>query len=330
MSAETAAQFSVPQDSLGRRFSSLRLSLTARCNFACRYCVADARSPRSLTDELTADEMSSALRLLVQLGIEKLRITGGEPLLSDHLLPVLQAAVQLPLRDIALTTNGALLADRLPLLAQNGVGRINLSLDTLDADRFRRMSRSNSLDRVLAGLEQALDEGISLKINTVLMRGQNEGDILPLLEFSAERGIEQRYIELMRMGHLYQNRSWRESFVGRDEILAAIAERWEFAPLPTPADATAQRWQLENGAIFGIIANESAPFCSGCDRLRLTADGKLYGCISSHNGISLRPLLRLPEAEALRQLSDVLSIALRDKSPQRFRGGVSVMKILGG
>ena len=319
-----------PVDDLGRRFGSLRLSLTARCNFACSYCVPDAKRLLPAKSELRAPEFAHLLQLLLARGIDRLRITGGEPLLSDELLPLLDRIEDWPFSDKALTSNGTLLAGCAEALATRGIGRINLSLDSLDAERFRRMSRGGDLERTLKGLQAALAAGMRVRVNCVLVRGENDGEILPLLDFCAAKGVELRFIELMRMGHLHADERWRQLLVPQAEILATVARQYSFQPAPTEARATARRWRLDGGAHFGIIANSSQPFCAGCDRLRLTSNGLLYGCIGSAEGFDLRPLLDLPEEQAQERLDWLLGRALATKSRRRFDGQVTVMKFLGG
>ena len=321
----------VPVDDMGRRFASLRLSLTARCNFACQYCVPDARRLVAADAELSVDEMVRAVELLVQRGIVKLRITGGEPLLSAKLEPLLQRLADLPFEDRALTSNGALLADKMPILVRGGIKRVNVSLDSLQPDRFARLSRGGDLRAVLAGIDSALAAGLKVRVNTVLMRGENDGEILPLLKYGAEKNLEVRFLELMQMGHLHGSPVWRQQWIGQDEILDRIGEEYRIEPARAPTDATARRWRiLGTGSHFGIIANTSAPFCAGCDRLRLTSDGYLYGCISSSERLPLRPILSQPMAIAQVQLDDLLSRALRVKSRSGFDGERTVMKFLGG
>lgn len=321
----------MPVDALGRNFGSLRLSLTAQCNFACYYCVPTAKRLLPARLEMSAAEFARALQLLVQLGIRRLRITGGEPLLSQQLEPFLALTRDVPLQDRALTSNGVFLADKVPMLVEHGIQRLNLSLDSLEPDCFRKLSRGGCLNDVLQGLQVALDAGLTVRINTVPVRGYNDGEIISLLAFCAERSIEIRFIELMQMGHLHGAENWRQLVVDRAELLTIIGSAHEITAVASGKHATAQRWRVEQtGAHFGIIANASAPFCAGCDRLRLTSNGMLYGCISSAESFAMRDLLPLPDAQALGLLRERLGLALDTKSPTRFGGQVTVMKFLGG
>ena len=318
-------------DAHGRRFRNLRISLTAACNYACTYCVPNGKRLQAAVSELSAEEMGRAVELLIEAaGIEKLRITGGEPLLSpkfDALLPVVMA---LPLEDVSITTNGQLLPRKAGLIIDAGVRRINISLDTLDANGFRAIARSGDLATVLNGIEQMLDAGIRVKVNMVPMRTRNANQILPMLDYCFERGIELRFIELMKMGHLRAGNQYLQDFYGMDEILEAIGQHYEFTRTDAPFDSTAARFEVPGRGVFGIIANESEPFCSTCTRLRLSSDGWLYGCLSNARRHDLRPVLEQPRLQSLARLRQLLTRALGDKQSVSFRGEVTVMKFIGG
>ena len=319
-------------DRQGRRFRNLRISLTAACNYACTYCVPDGKRLVAAQDELSAEAMVRGVAYLIEAaGIERLRITGGEPLVSPKLDMLLRGVSQLGLADISLTTNGQLLARKLPLLLESGIRRLNVSLDTLDADAFRTIARGGDLATVLAGMEEALAAGLSIKVNMVPLRGQNLDQVLPLLDYCLERGFELRFIELMRMGHLARpGNSFVQQFVGMPELLATIGERHAFSQADAPLDATALRYQIPGMGFFGVIANESVPFCRTCSRLRLSSTGWLHGCLSSSNRHYVGDLLDKPRHEALPALQGLLVKALGDKQEIAFSGGVTVMKIIGG
>ncbi|TWC39022.1 cyclic pyranopterin phosphate synthase [Pseudomonas sp. SJZ079] len=319
-------------DRQGRRFRNLRISLTAACNYACTYCVPDGKRLVAAQDELSAEAMVRGVAYLIEAaGIERLRITGGEPLVSPKLDMLLRGVSQLGLADISLTTNGQLLARKLPLLLESGIRRLNVSLDTLDADAFRTIARGGDLATVLAGMEAARAAGVSIKVNMVPLRGQNLDQVLPLLDYCLERGFELRFIELMRMGHLARpGNSFVQQFVGMPELLAMIGERHAFAQAEAPLDATALRYQIPGMGFFGVIANESVPFCRTCSRLRLSSTGWLHGCLSSSNRHYVGDLLDKPRHEALPALQGLLVKALGDKQEIAFSGGATVMKIIGG
>lgn len=318
-------------DSLGRRFRNLRVSLTAACNYACTYCVPDGKRLQPAAHELSADEMVYAVSLLVDAaGIEKLRITGGEPLLSPKFEELLPKVMKLPLHDISVTTNGQLVQRKIDVILESGLKRINVSLDTLDPERFRAIARSGDLATVLDGLESLRAAGLKIKINMVPMRTRNADQIMPMLEYCLERNFELRFIELMSMGHLRYGNQFQHDFLGMEEILQTISQRYEFTRTDAPYDSTAVRFEIPDAGFFGIIANESEPFCSSCTRLRLSSNGFLYGCLSNAAHHDMKPVLALPHHQAMAQLQSLLVRALGDKQDLSFKGEVTVMKFIGG
>jgi len=319
-------------DRQGRRFRNLRISLTSACNYACTYCVPDGKRLVAAQDELSADAMIQAVGYLIEAaGIERLRITGGEPLVSPKLEALLRGVSQLGLDDISLTSNGQLLTRKLPLLLETGIRRLNISLDTLDPEAFRRIARGGDLSTVLEGLDQARAAGLQIKLNMVPLRGQNLDQVLPMLDYCLERGFELRFIELMRMGHLARaGQNFKQQFVGLSEVLALIGERYEYAQADAPVDATAMRYKIAEQGYFGVIANESVPFCRSCSRLRLSSTGWLHGCLSSSNRHYVGDLLDKPRHQALPALQGLLVKALGDKQELAFAGGTTIMKIIGG
>jgi len=319
-------------DRQGRRFRNLRVSLTAACNYACSYCVPDGKRLVAAQDELTAEALTRGVAYLIETaGIERLRITGGEPLVSPRLDAFLAGVARLDLEDITLTTNGQLLSRKLPQLLAAGIRRLNVSLDTLDPQAFRRIARGGDLASVLAGMQQARDMGMQIKVNMVPMRGQNLDQVLPMLDYCLERGFELRFIELMRMGHLARDHNaFLQQFVGLDHLLALIGQAHDYRQAQAPLDATALRYQIPGKGHFGVIANESVPFCRTCSRLRLSSTGWLHGCLSSSNRHFVGDLLEKPRHEALPALQRLLVKALADKQELAFSGGVTVMKVIGG
>lgn len=319
-------------DRQGRRFRNLRVSLTAACNYACTYCVPDGKRLVAAQDEISAQALARGVGYLIEAaGIERLRITGGEPLVSPKLEAFLREVSGLGLQDISLTTNGQLLTRKLPLLLEAGINRLNVSLDTLNSDAFRLIARGGDLSSVLDGLEASRAAGIKIKLNMVPLRDQNLDQVLPLLDYCLERGFELRFIELMRMGHLARDpNGFQRQFVGMSELLALIAQRYEYQQADAPQDATALRYEIPGQGFFGVIANESVPFCRTCSRLRLSSTGWLHGCLSSSNRHFVGDLLDKPRHQALPALQRLLVQALSDKQDLAFSGGVTVMKIIGG
>lgn len=318
-------------DAQGRRFRNLRVSLTAACNYACGYCVPDGKRLIAAEDELGGDRMVRAVALLIAAaGVEKLRITGGEPLISPKFDAFLPAVMALPLRDVSLTTNGQFLEKKADVIIESGVRRINVSLDTLNPLGFRRLARSGDLETVLRGIDRMRAAGLRLKINMVPMRSENRDQLLPMLDYCLERDMELRFIELMNMGHLKHSAQYAREFVGRDEILSTIGERYEFARTQAVYDSTSVRYEIPGRGVFGIIANESEPFCSACTRLRLSSNGYLYGCLSNANRHYIGDVLDMPNHLALPRLQGLLVKALADKQSLQFQGEVTVMKFIGG
>lgn len=318
-------------DGLGRRFRNLRISLTAACNYACTYCVPDGKKLQAASHELSAEELTYAVSLLVEAGgIEKVRITGGEPLLSPKFDALLPAVMALPLSDVSLTTNGQLIPRKAELIAGSGLRRINVSLDTLDPQRFRAIARSGDLDTVLTGMRLMREAGLKVKVNMVPLRTGNAEQILPMLDYCLEHGMELRFIELMNMGHLRYGNAFQRDFLGMEEILEMIASRYQFTRTDAPYDSTAVRFEIPGQGFFGVIANETEPFCSSCTRLRLSSNGFLYGCLSNAANHDMRPVLQMPHHQAMARLQTLLLKALGDKQDLSFKGEVTVMKFIGG
>lgn len=318
-------------DRMGRRFRNLRLSLTAACNYACTYCVPDGKRLQAAAYELTGEEIVRATQLLIATsGIDKVRITGGEPLLSPKFPDTLKGIMQLGLSDVSLTTNGQLLPRYAQGIIDSGMKRINVSLDTLDRQHFRNIARSGDLNTVLHGIELMQAGGLKVKINMVPMKQVNDDQILPLLDYALERDIELRFIELMNMGHLQASPAYKREFFSMEEILDLVSTRYTFSRTDAPFDSTAVRYDVSGKGSFGIIANESEPFCRNCTRLRLSSNGALYGCLSSAKSTNIRDLLALPDEEAQAALHDILMGSLAHKQNENFQGEVTVMKFIGG
>ncbi len=283
-------------DSHGRTIRDLRLSLTDRCNFRCVYCLEpDARFMRRL-DLLTDDEIVRVASACIRLGVEKIRLTGGEPTLHPRLTSVIARVAALGVSDLALTTNGSRLAPHeLAAWRDAGLTRITVSLDSVRPDRFAAMTRSrNTPEQVIDGLRRAIDAGFApVKINAVLMRGLNDDEIVPLAALARELSVEMRFIEFMPLDDA---RGWDRSLVvPAAEVLERIAQEWPLMPEGRDTDsATALNFVFADGAPgrIGLIAPVTRPFCGRCSRLRITADGKVRPCLFSTREWDLRPLLR--------------------------------------
>ncbi|MBC8093516.1 MAG: GTP 3',8-cyclase MoaA [Pseudonocardia sp.] len=283
-------------DTFGRVATDLRISLTDRCNLRCSYCMpAEGLDWMPRDEQLTDDELNRLIAIAVRdLGVEELRFTGGEPMLRKGLegLVATSAALE-PRPDISLTTNGIGLARRAESLAAAGVNRLNVSMDTLRADRFATITRRDRLSDVLDGLAAARAAGLGpVKINTVLLRGTNDDEACDLLRFAVEHGYELRFIEQMPLDAQH---GWeRTEMVTAGEILQMLQA--EFTLTPDSVDrggAPAERWIVDGGpATVGVIASVTRPFCGACDRTRLTADGQVRSCLFARTETDLRAMVR--------------------------------------
>ena len=287
-------------DTLQRPLRELRISVTDRCNFRCTYCM-----PRDVfgadypflpkEDLLTFEEILRVARISVELGVKKIRLTGGEPLLRRGLEDLVAMLVPIPgLRELTLTTNGSLLAEKAAALRKAGLSRVTVSLDSLDPEVFRAMSDTKSpLEQVLEGIEAARSAGFApVKINAVIRRGMNEGEILPLVRKFAHPEFVVRFIEYMDVGN---TNGWRmDEVVSADEIITLLRTEFDLEPvLENYAGEVARRFRIKNGGgEIGIISSVSQPFCSGCTRARLSSAGELFTCLFAAHGTDLRNLLR--------------------------------------
>ena len=305
------------RDALDRPLRNLRLSVTDRCNLRCQYCMPEEEYlwlPRD--DMLSFEEMDRLVEIFGDLGVDKVRLTGGEPLLRrdlDRLVRLLAANPRI--RDLAMTTNGVLLAEQAPALRAAGLHRVTVSLDTLREDRFKTLTRRDTHARVLEGIAAVGQAGwAGLKLDTVVMRGVNDDELADLIEYGASVSAEVRFIEYMDVGGATH---WSmERVVPRREMLARLAERYgPIEPIVEESSAPAERFQLSDGRVFGIISSTTAPFCRACDRSRLTADGLWYLCLYAARGTDLRKPLR---AGASRE--DLLALLRATWQGRRDRG----------
>ena len=284
------------QDSFKRPLGSLRISVTDRCNLRCRYCMPEEEYvwlPRASL--LTFEEIARLTRVFTDLGVTKVRLTGGEPLLRHELATLVRLLrANGDIADLALTTNGVLLAQHAAALRAAGLARVTVSLDTLRPERMQEFARSARHADVLAGIAAARTAGFErIKINTVLVRGFNDDEIVDLIEFGRAQGAEVRFIEYMDVGGATH---WTAGqVVSQRELLQRLTARYgNITPIHDGADlrAPAERFRLADGTTFGVIASVTAPFCASCDRSRLTADGTWFLCLYAERGIDLREPLR--------------------------------------
>jgi GTP 3',8-cyclase len=330
------------EDTMRRPLRDLRVSITDRCNFRCVYCMPKEVYGRDYAflprrDLLTFEEITRLARVFAGLGVEKIRLTGGEPLIRRDVECLVEMLAEIPDLDLTLTTNGALLARKAQALRDAGLARITVSLDSLDDEVFRAMNDVDfPVDRVLEGIEAASAAGLPVKVNVVVKRGVNEESVLPMARYFRELGHVVRFIEYMDVG---STNGWRlDDVVPAGEIVAAIDAESPLEPLPPryPGEV-AERYRYRDGSgEVGVIASVTRPFCGACTRARLSADGSLYTCLFATQGHDLRALVRADAsdedlAEAVRAIwhargdrySELRSAATRDlpKVEMSYIGG---------
>jgi len=313
------------QDKYSRGFKTLRVSLLSTCNLGCIYCTMGSED-EVIYDHRPQTPAASFIKTIAalhsQLNLKTIRLTGGEPLLYRELEEVIAGIKAFGIDDIRMTSNAFLLERNAVKLKQVGLRSVNVSLDAMDEDSFFRMTRRKQLQRTLKGIEAAINAGLEVKINAVIMRDQNHDQVLPLLDYALKHNMPIRFLEVMAMGHLYGNTE-KHLFTQQD-ILDTIATKYNFMRLPRKPSATANYWQTEQSGIFGIIGNESEPFCQDCNRLRLDAEGNIYGCLSNNNPIALSG------NENDDELTDKLQQAMQQKQSLHFVGSELSMMHIGG
>ncbi|XDD50467.1 GTP 3',8-cyclase MoaA [Leptospira sp. WS92.C1] len=313
------------RDGFGRSFQTLRISLLNRCNFACTYCVdEDSR----LVEKKEILQVEEWIRLVSELhsflNLKKVRLTGGEPTLYPGLNSLVKKLKDIGIPEVSLTTNGSNLSKQAFDLKKAGLDSVNISLDGITPESFHTMSRRSAFKQTLSGIDIAVSSGLNVRINCTLVREKNEDQIIPILEYSWNKGVLPRFLELMKMGYLQKTNEI--PILTQDEILNRIeSEYGTLIPQVRKISSTANYWNTSEGNSFGIIANESAPFCKDCDRLRLDSQGNLYGCLSSATGF---PLFQLREQGI--DMEQVLILALRQKQEVRFKGSDLTMMAIGG
>ncbi len=301
-------------DTFNRPVKDLRISVTDRCNFRCTYCMPfDEYTWINKKEILSFEEIARLAKLFVQLGVDKIRLTGGEPLVRQDLEKLINKLSSLNgLNDLSLTTNGSLLADKAPALKAAGLKRINVSIDTLNPEKFKRMTKRGDLAKVLDGLFAAKSNGLHpIKINAVIERGVNDNDIIELVEFSRENGFAIRFIEYMDVGN---SNNWAsQKMVSKKKILETINGHFPLREVGrNGGTAPSVDYQFTDGrGDIGVIASVTEPFCSSCTRARLTADGKLVTCLFSQTGHDLKSLLR--DGSTDEAILEVIALAWRKR-----------------
>ena len=316
----TAAETHLPStlvDRFGRCVSYLRISVTDRCNFRCVYCMSEDMQfvPRSRI--LTLEEIAEIAGAFAELGVRKIRITGGEPLVRSNIVWLFEQLGALEgIEDLTLTTNGALLPKYAAGLRAAGVTRINISLDSLDADRFHQITRTGDLAPVLAGIDAALEQGFDrIKLNAVVLKNRNHDEVVDLVRFAAQRGLDISFIEEMPLGEISEH-DRAEAYYSSDDILRDLGQAFELTPTTESTGGPSRYYRLGDGQTrVGFISPHSHNFCDSCNRVRLTTEGLLLLCLGQEHSVDLKHVIRANpgDREALRQ-------AIRDSMAIKPKG----------
>jgi len=318
-------------DIQNRTFKTLRVSLLNTCNLGCTYCVNEVDEKEGFEGKRNKIQASVSYIMLAHiikklhaiLNLETIRLTGGEPTLYRNLVPLVNELTQLNV-PVKLTTNGFLLKNVLEKISLNAFDSINISIDALDENVFYKISKRRNLKKILEAIELALAMKIHIKLNCVVIKGVNECQILPLIEYAGKRGISVRFLEIMKMGHL-QGQYFNDNFVSENEILDRIHTKYTTYKLSRNQSATANYWLTDTGFKFGIIANETEPFCGDCNRLRLDSFGNLFGCLSDNHPLSI-----IENIDNDLKIKEILLNALAQKQPVKFKGSPLSMLEIGG
>lgn len=283
-------------DSYGRRIRKLRVSLLDACNLRCLYCMPEKPQFMSSEQYLKTPRLLEIVSILVEFGLKELRITGGEPTLRREFLNIVQELGKLPIQKLGLTSNGVLLERFLPSLKDAGLSSINISLDSLDSENFKRITKRDLLPTVLRTIDAAQDQGFQVKINAVMMGGINDQELFDFIDFSAKNGLEVRFLELMKIGQAVSG-PVSGHLIPSADLVDQILTKYALHRVPTPSDSTAKVYDVSSGARIGFISSETEPFCQDCSRWRLTASGFLRACLMKTEGVDLRdaPINRYPK-----------------------------------
>lgn len=287
--------------SYGRPLTKLRVSVNDVCNFRCNYCMPKAPTFHHEKELLSAFQISSLVQKLSFYGVDEVRITGGEPTLRSDLIEIVRQLGQLSLKKISITTNGSHLMPLLPALSEGPVRALNISLDSLCPEAFKKIAKRDDFNKTYQAILKARDFNFKVKINMVVMKGINDHEIMDFVRFSENEGIEVRFLEVMNIGVVRPN--FDQWFMPAHDILQKIKNYTDIKVLPIPFDATAREYKTNSGAKFGIIASESLPFCGGCSRLRLSSKGILRACLMKDEGLDIRFSTEEEIAVALQKLA---------------------------
>lgn len=314
---ETAVSEPKLVDKFGRQVTYVRISVTDRCDFRCVYCMDEEMSFLPRADILTLEEIGLVARVFSELGVSKIRLTGGEPLIRNNVMSVIEEIGALPaLNELVLTTNGSQLSKLSEGLVAAGVRRINISLDSLKADRFRQLTRTGNLDTVLKGIDAAIAAGFSrIKLNAVILKGRNDDEIIDLVKFARDKNIDISFIEEMPLGEI-SSHDRGESYCSSDEILSAISEVYPLTPVEDTTGGPSKYYAMaDSSSRIGFISPHSHNFCGDCNRVRVTVEGRLLLCLGNEHSVDLKEVLRSYPGDVER-LKQVIVDAM-DLKPER-------------
>lgn len=279
-------------DGFGRRINYVRLSVTDRCDFRCVYCMAESMQFLPHSQVLTLEEIHDVAAAFTELGVERIRLTGGEPLVRRNVLSLIERLGQLP-AELSLTTNGSQLHKMAGDLAAFGVDRLNISLDSLQQDRFRELTRTDRLQQVLDGIEAARSAGFKrIKLNTVVLKGRNDDEVIDLIEFARRSELDISFIEEMPLGQITEH-GRAESFCSSDELRERISDHFELSPSTERTGGPSRYYRLADSQTrVGFISPHSHNFCGDCNRVRVTVEGRLLLCLGNEHSVDLREVIR--------------------------------------
>ncbi len=319
-------------DGLGRKIDYLRISVTDRCDFRCLYCMAEDMSFLPRQQVLTLEEIARIAGIFTRLGTRKIRLTGGEPLVRRGIVALCEEIARLPgLRELVMTSNGSQLPHMASQLAAAGVRRLNISLDSLDPQRFRVLTRKGDLAQVLDGIDAARAAGFAaIKLNAVIMKGRNDDEVVDLVGFAVAKGLDISFIEEMPLGNVGRDRG--EAFCSSDEVRARLAQRWRLLDSAENSGGPSRYVRLDGHphTRVGFISPHSHNFCSTCNRLRLTAEGRLLLCLGHENSIDLRALVRRHPLDDVPVIAAIRAALQRKPARHEFSrdGDVQVVRFM--
>jgi GTP 3',8-cyclase len=319
-------------DGFGRTVRYLRLSVTDRCDFRCVYCMAEEMTFLPRAQVLTLEEMATLCRAFVELGVEKIRLTGGEPLVKRGIETLVEEVGALPgLRDFAMTTNGAGLARHARTLLDGGLKRLNISLDTLDPARFRALTSTGDLAKVIDGIRAAREAGFArIKLNAVILKGRNDDEVLDLVEFARDEGVDISFIEEMPLGQAIGH-DRATTFCGSDEVRATIETRHALVPTTETTLGPSRYYRMaDSESRVGFISPHSHNFCDACNRVRVTAEGRLLLCLGNEHAVDLRAVLRRHPGDTERLKATIVAAMTRKPERHHFTtdGDVQVVRFM--